>query len=204
MSKTYLEKVYSVKSTEEAKQIYDEWAGSYDKELLDQGYATPMRVARALAAQIQNMDKPVLDFGCGTGLSGAALIQNGFTVIDGTDLSAEMLAQAADKGVYRDLWQAHPGAELPFDSGKYHAITASGVIGSGAGPAELLDILMEGLSPRGLLAFSFNDHTLTDPDYMVTLRDWTTNGTASLLFEEHGPHIPGIDLGSTVYVFEKA
>lgn len=204
MTEKYLDKVYHLDSPEETRALYDQWADSYDDEVLDNGYATPVRVARALAAQIRNMDRPILDFGCGTGLSGAALIQQGFTVIDGADLSADMLAGAREKGIYRDLWQVHPGSDLPFDPGAYLAIVASGVIGAGAAPADTLDLLMGQLAPGGLFAFSFNDHTLTEEDYMRRLSDWAANGVAHQLFQEHGDHLPGIGLSSTVYVFEKA
>ncbi|WP_172295082.1 class I SAM-dependent methyltransferase [Pseudoruegeria sp. HB172150] len=202
--KTYLDKVYDLSTPDETRALYDQWSDSYDDEVLENGYVTPIRVARALAAQVKNLDRAVLDFGCGTGLSGAALIQTGFTTVDGADLSAEMLTEAREKGVYRDLWQVHPGGELPFDPGRYHAITASGVIGSGAAPPETFDLLMENLAPQGLLAFSFNDHTLSDPEYEGRMRSWIEEGKAHVLFQEHGDHLPKIGLKATVYVLEKA
>lgn len=204
MNKKYLEKVYRAHSTDETRVLYDEWAETYDDEVLENGYITPARVARALGAQITDFNRPILDFGCGTGLSGAALIQAGFTAIDGADLSADMLAQAREKQAYRDLWQVHPGSDLPFDPGKYHAITASGVIGSGAAPGETLDLLLNALNPRGLLAFSFNDHTLDDPDYEGRLHAAIEQGRAHVLFQEYGDHLPRIGMGATVYVLEKA
>lgn len=204
MENEYLPKVYNLSTPEETRLLYDEWAGSYDAEIMENGYATPLRVARALAAQLKNLDRPVLDFGCGTGLSGAALIQTGFTAVDGADLSADMLAEAREKGVYRDLWQVHAGSDLPFDPGDYVAITASGVIGSGAAPGETFDLLLDALAPHGLLAFSFNDHALRDPDYEGRLRSAIESGAAQVLFQEHGEHLPGIGLGATVYVIEKA
>lgn len=204
MENEYLPKVYNLSTPEETRLLYDEWADSYDTEIMENGYATPLRVARALAAQLKNLDRPVLDFGCGTGLSGAALIQTGFTAVDGADLSADMLAEAREKGVYRDLWQVHAGSDLPFDPGDYGAITASGVIGSGAAPGETFDLLLDALAPHGLLAFSFNDHALTDPDYEGRLRSAIESGAVHVLFQEHGDHLPGIGLGATVYVIEKA
>ncbi len=202
--KDYLEQVYSLSTPAETRALYDEWAETYDAEIMDNGYATPLRVARALAAQVKNLDRPVLDFGCGTGLCGAALIQSGFTAIDGADLSADMLAEARAKGVYRDLWQVHAGSDLPFDPGDYAAITAAGVIGSGAAPPETLDLLLDNLAPGGLLAFSFNDHALDDPEYEGRLRRAVEDGIVQILFQEHGPHLPAIGLNATVYVIEKA
>jgi predicted TPR repeat methyltransferase len=199
----YLDKVYDLPTIEETRALYDAWSGSYDSEIMENGYATPDRVARALAAQIRNLDAPILDYGCGTGLSGAALIAAGFTAIDGADLSADMLKGAMDKGVYRALWQVQPDGDLPFETGKYHAITATGVIGVGAAPPETFDLLMGALNPGGLLALSLNDHAMAEPAFTARLHDHIFKHQAKLMFEEYGEHLPGIDLKSTVYVLEK-
>jgi len=203
MEKKFLDTVHGLQNPEELRAHYDEWADSYDAEVMDNGYATPARIARALAAQLSDLNRPILDYGCGTGLSGAALIQAGFTAIDGADLSAEMLSKARDKGVYRDLWQVHPDTDLPFDPGKYGAITAMGVIGSGAAPAETLDLLVGGLAPGGLLGFSYNDKTIGDPDYEGRLRDVIDTGRGRILFEEYGDHLPKFDMKATVYILER-
>jgi len=199
----FLDKVYDLSTTEETRELYDDWSDSYDTEIMENGYATPERVARALAAQVHDLNAPILDYGCGTGISGAALIAAGFTAIDGADLSAEMLMRAREKGVYRDTWQVQPDAELPFAPGKYHAITAIGVIGVGAAPPETLDLLMNALTPGGLFAFSLNDHALADPAFTARLHDWIFEEKAKIMFEEYGEHLPGINLNSTVYVLEK-
>jgi len=203
MTKGFLTSVYDLATPDETRKLYDEWSDSYDDEIMDNGYATPERVARALAAQVRDLHAPILDYGCGTGVSGAALIAAGFTTIDGADLSLEMLRQAQDKGLYRETWQVQPDSDLPFACGKYHAITATGVIGVGAAPPETLDLLMHALTPGGLFAFSFNDHALADPAFAARLNDWIFDKKAKLMFEEHGPHLPGIDLQATVYVLEK-
>lgn len=203
MSDSYLDKVYDLTTPEETQAFYDAWAETYDQELLSNGYATPLRIARALAAQVHDMNAAVLDFGCGTGLSGGALIQTGFTLIDGADLSADMLAEAREKGVYRDTWQVQPGADLPFEPGKYAAITASGVIGLGAAPPETLPLLIRHLAPGGLLAFSLNDRAFADPAFSGALRDLLDAGTAETLFQEHGLHLPQRDISATVIVLER-
>jgi predicted TPR repeat methyltransferase len=69
----------------------------------------------------------VLDFGCGTGLSGEALAAARVSrCIDGADVSAEMLEGARDKGVYRQLLKLDPEAPLPGRPGAYAAVTAAG------------------------------------------------------------------------------
>lgn len=205
MAGRFLDKVYQVIGNDAVETLYDKWAETYDSELAGVGYATPGRVAAALADFLTRRDAPILDFGCGTGLSGEALRDIGFTVLDGTDLSAEMLRIAEGKRVYRRLWQTDPDAPLPFGAGDYHAIAAAGVISIGAAPGEVFDDLLERLAPRGLFAFSMNDQSMGLPDYIGRVRASLDDGRAKLLHEEYGPHLTHNDQnsGSTVFVLER-
>ncbi len=204
MTDGFLAKAYSARDAAGTRSLYDSWAASYEAEIKENGYATPERCARALALHSVDQAAPVLDFGCGTGLSGLALGLAGFTTLDGMDLSADMLGQAADKGIYRQTLLTEPDAppEIPGDT--YAAIAAIGVLGAGAAPMTLFDTLMDALPPGGLLVWSFNDHALQDPACEAKLNEYLDTATASLLFKEHGPHLPGIGLKSTVYVARKS
>ncbi len=200
----FLDKVYAARTSDETRALYDDWAASYDDEVAANGYATPGRCAAALAGQIGDLTQPILDFGCGTGLSGLALKLAGFEVIDGMDLSADMLSGAAEKGVYRDLSQIGGDSALPNAPGDYAAIAAIGVIGAGGAPVTVMDRLLEGLAPGGQMVFSFNDHALADPVHLDKLNGVLGAGTARLLFEEYGDHLPGLGMRSRIYVLEKA
>lgn len=202
MSDAFLNKVYAARDAESMRALYDAWSASYDEEVSRNGYATPGRCAAALAAHCKNKGAPVLDFGCGTGLSGLALKLAGFETIDGVDLSEEMIDQARAKNVYRDLSVIQADDPFRHKPGAYAAIAAIGVIGAGAAPVEVFHRLMKGLGRDGKMVFSFNDHTLEDPAFEAGLNEWLDCGAARLLFREHGPHLPGIDLNATVYVVE--
>ena len=204
MTDRFLDKAYGLSDPEETRALYDRWAQSYDSELDANGYATPGRIAAALAPRLPAPDLPVLDFGCGTGLSGQALAGAGLRVIDGMDPSAEMLTQARAKDVYRRLTRIALDDPAPVPQDMYRAIAAIGVIGTGAAPAETLDMLMKALPPQGLLGFSFNDHALADPQYEGRLNAWLDCGAARLLLRDYGPHLPGQNLNANVYVVEKA
>ncbi|KIC48625.1 methyltransferase domain-containing protein [Tateyamaria sp. ANG-S1] len=197
----FLDKAYQARDTASTRTLYDEWAASYDAEVRGNGYATPARCADALKAHIDDLSDPILDFGCGTGLSGLALKLAGFETIDGVDLSGEMLDGARAKNVYRTLDRIDADGPLPRTD--YKAIAAIGVIGAGAAPISVLHLLMRTLPAQGKLVFSFNDHALENPENEAGVAEWTDCGAASVLFKEHGPHLPGINLNSTVYVIEK-
>jgi len=203
MGETFLDKAYQARTAEEIRTLYDAWAASYEEELAENGYATPQRCAEALARFSQDLAAPVLDFGCGTGLSGLALARAGFRTIDGADISADMLKGAEEKRVYRELREIEPGTSPVPRRGDYAAIAAIGVIAAGAAPTRTFDVLMKGLGRGGLLVLSFNDHALEDPANEARVSEWIDCGSARLLFKDYGDHLPGIDLKSKVYVIEK-
>ncbi|WP_299945977.1 class I SAM-dependent methyltransferase [uncultured Ruegeria sp.] len=204
MSDKFLKDTYNLNSAEDTHDHYQKWAGSYDDEVGEHGYVTPDRVAAALKSFVSDADTPVLDYGCGTGLSGVALHKAGFRVIDGMDPTPKMLERAATKEVYRKLISFDLADSEPIEAGSYSAITSIGVISVGAAPPETFDLLMDALPSGGYLAFSFNDHTLAERAYSGRLNDWLDMGHARLLFREYGPHLPGMDMKSDVYVVEKA
>lgn len=203
MAEKFLEKTYGCETPDATRDHYDKWAASYDAEIAENGYATPSRCAQALTRHLAEKSAPVLDFGCGTGLSGLALAREGFTLIDGLDPAAGMLAEAEKRGLYRNLLQIEPGADIPGQPGAYAAIAAIGVIGVGAAPPSVLDQIAAALAPGGLLVFSLNDHALADADCAAKRDALLASGTLRQVEQSYGDHLPGIDLKSSVYVFEK-
>ncbi len=105
-TKTFLDKTYKTSGDDAMQALYDDWADSYEAEVGENGYATPARLARALAQLSQDKSQPILDYGCGTGLSGQALAEEGFATIDGMDPSTGMLAQCRKRGCRRRGGQA--------------------------------------------------------------------------------------------------
>ncbi len=204
MSEKFLDRIYQDATPEGGKELYDVWAATYEAEIAENGYATPGRVAEALSGYVKDRSAPMLDFGCGTGLSGLTLQLAGFATIDGMDPSDEMLAQARSKGLYRTVIQIDPNDAAPIPEEAYGAITCIGVIGTGAAPASTFDLVMKALPKDGLLALSLNDHALAEKVYEAAMCGWLDCGAAQLLFKEYGDHLPGQNMKSNVYIIEKA
>lgn len=203
MTEGFLPKAYTARDAADTRKLYDNWATSYETEVADNGYATPARCAAALAKYMPDQSLPVLDFGCGTGLSGMALKHAGFTTLDGMDLSEEMLTKAQGKSIYRNTLLIEPNTQLSLQTGTYAAIAAIGVIGAGAAPISVFDSLMSALDRGGFLVWSFNDRALEDRSNEAKLNEYLDLGAARLLCREYGPHLPKINMGSNVYVLEK-
>ena len=202
MTKTYLDKIYSADSAD-LRPFYAQWAQSYDQEVGENGYVTPLRIAEALARHVKDLSIPILDYGCGTGVSGQAFQEAGFLTIDGVDISAEMLEVAAQKKIYRRLEVFAPESGPNVKLGAYQIIAAVGVIGAGAAPLAVLDKMIALLAPKGLLVFSFNDHTLEDPAYDGLVEDYVNQGRAALHLKEYGDHLPKQKINSNIYILEK-
>jgi len=191
-------KLWTQRSPEETRELYTNWAETYDADVKNAGYATPTRLAQALATHVPDQTLPLLDFGCGTGISGQALHAAGFTTLDGTDITPEMLAKAEVLGLYRKLWPSNPG-DAPTEG--YANIAAIGVVSLGAAPASTLATLLNALPSGGHLGFSYNDATLADASYMSALEAAQAN--ADLVHDAYGPHLPAKDMGSHIYVLRK-
>lgn len=69
---------------------------------------------------LTHKDHFMLDVGCGSGLSGEILTEEGYQWI-GMDISANMLANALNRDVEGDLFLADMGTGLPFRPGTFDA-----------------------------------------------------------------------------------
>lgn len=193
--------LWTPRPVEETIAVYADWADTYDAEVTARGYRTPERLAKALA-ELASPDAAILDFGCGTGIGGAALRSVGFTQIDGTDITKEMLTIAAARGIYNKTWVSAPG-EMDFEDGAYDVIVAVGVISLGAAPPETLAPLVAKLPAGGLLSMSYNDPTLADDSFAKALTDVCQDDAAQVIFREHGPHLEDVGMGSDVIILRR-
>jgi SAM-dependent methyltransferase len=135
-----LDSAYAIDGPEGARKLYAGWAETYDDGFgAAYGYVAPREVARIY--RDLGADAPVLDVGAGTGLVAMHL---GGLVVDALDISPEMLAVAARKGLYRATIEADLTRALPLQDGTYGGVISAGTfthghVGAGALP-ELLRV----------------------------------------------------------------
>jgi predicted TPR repeat methyltransferase len=90
------------------ERMFDDYAERFDKSLVEKlGYEAPARLAALLAETpgISRHFRLTVDLGCGTGLLGSELFGR-TDKLEGFDLSRNMLAKAAEKGLYHRLGRA--------------------------------------------------------------------------------------------------
>tara|TARA_B100001245_G_scaffold178260_1_gene136427 strand:+ start:427 stop:1059 length:633 start_codon:yes stop_codon:yes gene_type:complete len=199
-SEGFLGTAYDLETGEQTLDHYQRWAGTYDQEVgVDNGYAQPARCAAALARVASSCDH-VLDVGCGTGLSGVALRDAGFTRLDGCDFSPPMLERAAETGVYRRLFEADLNAGLNIDGDAYDHAVAVGVFSFGHIRPDALREVLRVVRAGGAVVVGVNDHFWEVGELLAELDAIEADGLASVASREHGEHLPGAAIMGWVIV----
>ena len=199
-SEGFLGTAYDLETGEQTLAHYQRWAGTYDQEVgVDNGYAQPARCAAALARVAGSCDH-VLDVGCGTGLSGVALRDAGFTRLDGCDFSPPMLERAAETGVYRQLFEADLNAGLDIDGDAYDHAVAVGVFSFGHIRPDALREVLRVVRAGGAVVVGVNDHFWEVGELPAELDAIEADGLASVASREHGEHLPGAAIMGWVIV----
>jgi predicted TPR repeat methyltransferase len=163
-----LEDAYALQTPDDSRQLYARWATTYESTFVaEQQYVIPRRVAETFAAEVDAAGiaaaGPVLDVGCGTGLAASALAELlPRLVIDGADISPEMLAQAARKQraggapVYRRLVEVDLTAPSDVADGSYGGIISSGTFTHGHLGPEIVPTVLRFTASGALVALGIN------------------------------------------------
>ena len=148
---------YALQTPDQHVSYYRDFAAHYDSIFADGlGYVYPLGIAAALA-ELDRPAGPVLDIGCGTGLVAAAIHdRQPDAVIDGVDISPEMIEKAATKGAYRDLMMADLTGDFSHLPTGYAAIVSAGTFTHGHLGPEPLAGLVGHCAPDAVAALGVN------------------------------------------------
>ncbi len=184
-----LERAYALDSEEKSRALYRDWAQTYDQTML-QGlnYQSPVVVADLLARHLVARDAAVLDVGCGTGLAGHNLATHGFSVIDGIDVSPEMMQVAERRGIYRHFINADLHCQLPIADAGYGGALGSGIFTHGHVDARCLDELFRVLQPDAPFAFTVKLEVFESLGFKDKLAALVDSGRIRQLFFTHDRH----------------
>ena len=87
---------------------------------------------------VEKTNAPMLDIGCGTGVTGAAKRENGNWALHGLDVSREMLDQTRQKDIYEELILADLNESLAIADDTYVGAISSGTFTHGHEKADAL------------------------------------------------------------------
>lgn len=156
--------------SQEIGTYYDDWAGEYDQTLTQWNYQSPLVVANLLKQHVP-LDGPILDAGCGTGLSGKALNTAEFRHITGGDISQTSLDIAAQSGVYEHLTQVNmQHLPLPFDADEFAGVVCVGVLTYLPDTDALMREFCRIVRPGGLVVFTQRDDLFRERDFPGVLQ----------------------------------
>jgi ubiquinone/menaquinone biosynthesis C-methylase UbiE len=162
----------------EIRALYRDWAGSYDADTVEgMGYVAPEEAAVVLAGELDGAAL-VLDAGCGTGLVGEALSRQKTSglLIDGIDLSAGMLEQAAEKSVYRRLSEADLTKPLDLPDNSYDGVVSVGVFTSGHVGPKAMDELVRVAKPGAPVIVTVHEKVWGPDGYADHLKTMEAKG----------------------------
>ena len=139
------------------EMLFDQYAEDFEEALIDRlDYRVPQLIDAALSGTGRNSFRRAADLGCGTGLMGERL-RDRTALLEGFDISAEMLKRAEGKGIYDRLEKADLNDFRP-ETGAYDLVTAADVF-MYLGPMEaIVATAREMLNDGGVLAFSVERH----------------------------------------------
>lgn len=203
-SNPFLRRAYDLDDPADAASLYDEWAESYEQDTAESmGYVGHTLVACRMAVLVPD-GATVLDAGCGTGLVGAALAEQGSFTIDGLDISAGMLAKAEATGAYRDVRVADLTQPLPVADDAYDGVICAGTLTEGHVGPEAIAELVRVTAPGGVVVATVLDAIWEPKGYRAAVDAAAAAGNASLREAEERPYRTQQDVTCRLVVVDVA
>lgn len=172
-----LREAFRDKSVAETRDLYDDWAVSYETENMVKGYRLPWMGAAMMARHLPAGRGPVLDAGCGTGLVGEALSVLGYDPVIGCDLSQSMMDYAAKRAAYSKLVPQDMTQRFQWDNDHFSGFICIGCFGPAHAPAECLREMVRITKPGGIGVFSLLDLNLDARGFGPVMQDLTASGS---------------------------
>lgn len=171
--------VIGAPTQEELKRRYDLWARFYDTDIgKPEDYWAPLETAKVAKAHL-HPNARILDAGAGTGLSGQALQGAGFTNLIGLDFAQDMLAAAAEKGIYKETIVADLSRKTVLDDHAFDAVVTVGT--TSQIPAESLHDYVRVTKPGGKLIVANWVKAWAERGYAAIQADYERQGRLAVI-----------------------
>lgn len=156
---------YNLETPDDNRRLYAKWASTYDSDFIEaNGYVYHENAVGIFLDAGGGAGGAVLDVGCGTGIVGVALGDVGEVVVDGIDISTEMLAIASTKQTvhgspaYRNLIEADLTQTIDIPDDTYAGIISTGAFTHGHLGPDALNELVRVAIPSAVCAIGINEH----------------------------------------------
>ncbi|ETI28227.1 hypothetical protein G647_00676 [Cladophialophora carrionii CBS 160.54] len=209
----FLERVYAASTAAESRDLYNEWAKQYDKDLEAEDYAFPQIAAQALfgalggrpnddGTQLENVS--ILDAGCGTGLVGIQLSRFGARNIIGLDISPGMLDVARKTNVYSALEEADLSKPIAKSDNSVDAVICVGTLTRGhVGPKPVLEEFVRIVKKGGVIVATVLDDIWESGGFKDELERLRSDGKVGVLRSDVVGVRASSDVGGRLLVLRK-
>jgi len=114
------------------KAKYQDWAELYDHDMNTWGYKSPIVAAREMKGILgDNKDARILDVCAGTGMTGKAFFDAGYTNLEAYDGNPGMLEKAKEKNVYKAIHIAYLGEPMKLPDNSFDVVDVFGALCDG-------------------------------------------------------------------------
>lgn len=178
---------------EDLRAYYDQWAESYDESLQTWNYQAPKQAA-AMLKRLIPAEATIYDAGCGTGLSGLALRDAGYSGrIDGSDLSPESVELAGKRKIYDSVQVIDLDEQpLPLNNDDYDATISIGVLTYIKGLKGVLSEFCRVTRPGGYVLFTHRDDLVAEQNFIALTEELAEKGLwKKVEITDSRPYLPG-------------
>lgn len=179
-------------------QFYHKWSENYDKDVTNQNYCAPEYIAsyfedihqQAGICKLNKEQVEILDAGCGTGLVGVELKKKGYRIIDGCDISQNMIEIAEKLKVYRSLSANVDLNDMDtFKDNQHDVVISCGVFTLGHVPPEALNEIVRITKTCGLVVISTRTSYYDKTNFQEVCYNLESIGKIEIVEHIIGPYI---------------
>ena len=150
--------IYQLNTSDEVLKYYKDWTrkDKFKKDMVDWNYTAPLNAVSLIKKYAFKKNIQILDAGCGSGLVGIEMKKNGYTNIDGVDLSQDMI-NLIPKDIYQNIEIADLNKPIKFENNKYDLVMCVGTFTYSHVKPQALDEMIRITKNKGLVCFSVNE-----------------------------------------------
>ncbi len=173
-----IEAVFLATTQQELAEQYDKWATSYENDL--EGHGGPSEAVEQFSLYVPETAR-ILDAGCGTGIVGQLLAEQGYKNLEGLDLSTGMLEEARKKNCYTTFYQQALGEPLAIPDASFDAIVIVGVFVMAHVRSHAFDELIRITKPGGHIIFTLRPEFYANTDFKAKMDALQADGLWTLI-----------------------
>ena len=169
-----LKGAYALDTPDDNRVYYKGFAPYYDSVFVETlGYVYPKAVAEILTAKFQ-IEGVICDIGCGTGLVAEEIKKiNESALVDGVDISKEMIEISRKKNLYRNLYEIDLKGSLINLPKNYAAIVSAGTFTHGHLGSNVMEKLVKHLKSETCVVVGINFKHYIEKGFEILFKNLT-------------------------------